>query len=87
MVESEPVHKIENKGKMRCYRCNNPNHMANRCKFKESTCYRCKRQGHLAKVCTSTVSEKDGKDSPRPESFCKHCSENSTLKEEDDEEK
>ena len=87
MVESEPVHKIENKGKMRCYRCNNPNHMANRCKFKESTCYRCKRQGHLAKVCTSTVSEKDGKDSPRPERFCKHCSENSTLKEEDDEEK
>lgn len=35
----------------RCYRCGNPNHLANKCKFKDQTCNNCKRMGHIARVC------------------------------------
>ena len=35
----------------RCYRCNDDNHLANKCRYKESICNLCKRKGHLARAC------------------------------------
>ena len=40
---------------MRCFRCNDSRHLANRCKFKSYQCKKCQRWGHIAIAC------KDGK--------------------------
>ena len=33
-----------------CYRCNDPSHLANKCRFKQSICNKCNTKGHLAKA-------------------------------------
>ena len=40
----------------KCYRCGNPDHLATKCRFKESVCHQCGKTGHLAKVCRSKSS-------------------------------
>ena len=40
--------------KRKCYRCNDPSHLANRCRFKEGICYKCKMRGHIAVACRNS---------------------------------
>ena len=35
----------------KCYRCGNPDHLANRCQHVHSTCSYCRKIGHIARVC------------------------------------
>ena len=58
-----PVHKVwgdrrrRNQGrsqpKLVCYRCNGTDHLADKCRFKESTCNQCHRKGHIRAACRS----------------------------------
>jgi hypothetical protein len=58
-----PVHKVRgdrrrrNQGrsqpKLVCYRCNGTDHLADQCRFKESTCNQCHRKGHIRAACRS----------------------------------
>lgn len=43
---------------LRCYRCGNANHLANKCKFKDQTCNSCNRLGHIARVCMNKNNER-----------------------------
>jgi hypothetical protein len=36
-----------------CYRCNGTDHLADKCRFKESTCNHCHRKGHIRAACRS----------------------------------
>ncbi len=38
-------------GGLSCYRCGRNNHLADQCRFKDSTCGICRTKGHLAQVC------------------------------------
>lgn len=53
--EKVSVHKMAAKYKKantkKCFSCGDPNHNADKCKYKETTCHFCKRKGHLRKVC------------------------------------
>ena len=42
-----------------CYRCGDPNHLANSCKHKSTTCNYCGRVGHLKKVCFKCEKEEN----------------------------
>ena len=35
----------------KCYRCGDPSHLANTCRFRSYACSLCKKVGHLQKVC------------------------------------
>ena len=37
--------------KLRCYRCNDTKHLADKCPFKSNMCYFCNETGHLKRVC------------------------------------
>ena len=39
----------------RCYRCGDPAHKADECKYKDSECRKCGVKGHLQKVCQSAT--------------------------------
>ena len=67
-----PVHKVRgdrrrrNQGrsqpqqepKLVCYRCNGTDHLADKCRFKESTCNQCHRKGHIRAACRSGGKQK-----------------------------
>lgn len=49
--DSEPhasKHHVQRKA---CFRCGDPDHYADKCKFKSTVCNCCKKSGHLEKVC------------------------------------
>ena len=74
----------------KCYWCNDPSHLANRCRFKATVCNKCKMRGHIAVACRSG-SRSDGqtynnKMSPANEKRTggKPLEQNSSSEDEDD---
>ena len=61
LEKPESVHRIQDKDRSKeivaaCYRCGNPDHKADKCKFRDATCHLCGKKGHLKKVCRSKKS-------------------------------
>lgn len=66
-VQSDvPVHKVQGNFRRRkqgrpqpqqaprsCYRCNRTDHLADKCRFKDSTCNQCQKKGHIRVACRS----------------------------------
>ncbi|KAF8791648.1 uncharacterized protein K02A2.6-like [Argiope bruennichi] len=53
--KSEPTKKFDKSRK--CYRCDSTQHLAHKCKHKNTQCRNCLKNGHLAKVCRSKRNE------------------------------
>ncbi|GFW44223.1 uncharacterized protein K02A2.6 [Trichonephila clavipes] len=53
--KSEPTKKFDKSRK--CYRCDCTQHLAHKCKHKNTQCRNCLKNGHLAKVCRSKRNE------------------------------
>lgn len=61
LEKPESVHRIQDKDRSKeivaaCYRCGNPDHKADKCKFRDATCHLCGKKGHLKKVYRSKKS-------------------------------
>ena len=54
-IKSEPstVYNVT-KERLKCFRCDGTNHLADSCRYKNFICNKCKLRGHLARVCTET---------------------------------
>ena len=59
-VQGETVLKLSS-SKLRCYRCGDSRHLADKCPQKSKVCYSCKKPGHLKKNCR----ERQGEESER----------------------
>ena len=46
-----PARNSNQRGQWQCFRCGDPNHLANTCQHKNSFCNYCKQKGHVEKVC------------------------------------
>ena len=51
--ELSTVHNVT-KERLKCFRCDGTNHLADSCRYKNFICNKCKLRGHLARVCTKT---------------------------------
>ena len=49
------------KGDSMCYRCGNPDHLADECRFKDVTCHQCGKLGHIRSVCRNKKRDPSGK--------------------------